>query len=173
MRLLARALNENRVNMESAFSASRLGQREKWNREDYRRRTIDKALEGATARPAEETPAKVLPKPAKRAVLLNAIKLLNRTPEWNGVLAYNEFNLQTVARKQPPWKKVGEQWTDADDLECCAWSKGTLRRPGDSGGSVPSHCFAKQIPPRSGLSKFAKVGRNKANRLLAHVRSRR
>jgi len=42
----ARALNGNAKRMEAAFSASRLGQREKWAREDYRQGTIQKALEG-------------------------------------------------------------------------------------------------------------------------------
>jgi putative DNA primase/helicase len=34
--------------LERIFSLSALGQREKWEREDYRRRTIDKALSGLT-----------------------------------------------------------------------------------------------------------------------------
>jgi putative DNA primase/helicase len=46
MGMLARALNRDRINMEHAFSSSRLGQRKKWSRADYRKRTIDKALEG-------------------------------------------------------------------------------------------------------------------------------
>jgi putative DNA primase/helicase len=46
MGMLARALHGDRLTMETAFSASRLGQRKKWDRADYRRRTIDKALEG-------------------------------------------------------------------------------------------------------------------------------
>jgi putative DNA primase/helicase len=48
--MLARSLNSNRVNMESAFTASKLGQREKWiKRADYRKRSIDKVLKGSGA----------------------------------------------------------------------------------------------------------------------------
>lgn len=44
MGMLARRLDRHRANMEGVFSESRLGQRKKWERADYRKRTLDKAL---------------------------------------------------------------------------------------------------------------------------------
>lgn len=43
--LLADKFNGNYTTIETVFSASKLGQREKWEREDYRQRTIGKAIE--------------------------------------------------------------------------------------------------------------------------------
>lgn len=43
--LLAYKFNGNYTTIEMVFSASALGQREKWGREDYRQRTIGKAIE--------------------------------------------------------------------------------------------------------------------------------
>ena len=45
---------------------------------------------------------------APRALLANAITALRLTPEWDGVLGFNEFSVATVALKAPPWSG-GEQ----------------------------------------------------------------
>src|SRR6516164_5978146 len=41
------------------------------------------------------------PKP----LLANALIALRHAPEWQGVLAYDEFALVTMQRKPPPWLK--------------------------------------------------------------------
>ena len=59
------------------------------------------------------TPTK-LPKP----LLANALIALRKAPEWQGVLAYDEFAVTTMAVKPPPWLKgqdngwTPQQWTD-------------------------------------------------------------
>ena len=42
------------------------------------------------------------PKP----ILANAMTALRFAPEWCDVLAFNEFSLETVALKPPPWNKA-------------------------------------------------------------------
>jgi AAA domain-containing protein/primase/DNA polymerase family protein len=44
--MLARRLNNDAKRIEKYFGASKLGQREKWQRPDYRKSTIDKAISG-------------------------------------------------------------------------------------------------------------------------------
>jgi hypothetical protein len=38
-----------------------------------------------------------------RALLANAIIVLKDAPEWDGVLGFNEFSLDTVVLKSTPW----------------------------------------------------------------------
>jgi putative DNA primase/helicase len=57
-----------------------------------------------------------------RPLLANAITALRYCPEWDGVLAFNEFSLYTVVKKAPPWSKAtGENWTDYDDSRTAEW----------------------------------------------------
>lgn len=57
-----------------------------------------------------------------KPVLANAIIMLREAPEWEGVLGYNEFALQTVALKPPPWRKEpGTNWTSVDDIQAADW----------------------------------------------------
>jgi hypothetical protein len=68
------------------------------------------------------TPTKQ-PKP----LLANVLIALRRAPEWQGVLAYDEFGLATMAMKPPPWLKgqdnswTLQQWTDRDDVLTTDW----------------------------------------------------
>jgi predicted P-loop ATPase len=83
------------------------------------------------------------PKP----ILLNAIKLISESAEWTGVLGFNEFTLQAVARKSPPWRKAAtSQWNDTDDLNATAWmqAQGLLVRP--STAAEACHIVATQSP---------------------------
>ena len=50
--------------------------------------------------------AKNAPKP----ILANALIALREAPEWQGVLAYDEFALVTMQLKPPPWLKDEENW---------------------------------------------------------------
>jgi putative DNA primase/helicase len=57
-----------------------------------------------------------------RAVLANAITMLRYHPEWNGVLAFNEFSLRVVNKKGLPWsEQTGRNWADCDDSLCADW----------------------------------------------------
>ena len=68
------------------------------------------------------TPTKT-PKP----LLANALTALRHAPEWQGVLAYDEFALVTMLMKPPPWLKYEDnswtpiQWTDRDDVLTTDW----------------------------------------------------
>lgn len=59
---------------------------------------------------------------AIKACLSNVITALRHAPEWNGLLAYNEFTLGTFALKSPPWPggRIGE-WSDQEDRLCADW----------------------------------------------------
>ncbi len=59
------------------------------------------------------------PKP----ILANAITALRYAPEWCGVLVFNEFALETVVLKDPPWDKTvtGAKWTDHEDRLTANW----------------------------------------------------
>jgi predicted P-loop ATPase len=62
------------------------------------------------------------PKP----LLANALIALRHAPEWQGVLAYDEFALVTMQMKPPPWLKhednwKPQQWTDRDDARTADW----------------------------------------------------
>ena len=52
---------------------------------------------------------------APKPLLANAITALREAPAWQGVLAYNEFALETVVTDAPPWH-MGLRWTNR------AWS---------------------------------------------------
>jgi predicted P-loop ATPase len=62
-----------------------------------------------------------------RPLLHNAIIPLRGAPEWQGVLAYDEFALTTMAMKPPPWLKAEDNawqpraWTDHDDTLATDW----------------------------------------------------
>jgi putative DNA primase/helicase len=59
---------------------------------------------------------------ALRGCLANALDLLRFSPEWAGVLAFNQFTLRIVTKKATPWgKPAGETWTDRDDALCLDW----------------------------------------------------
>ena len=62
------------------------------------------------------------PKP----LLANALIALREAPEWQGVLAYDEFALVTMQLKPPPWLKhennwAPQPWTDRDDALTADW----------------------------------------------------
>jgi putative DNA primase/helicase len=59
---------------------------------------------------------------APKPILANAITALRLAPDWEGVLAYNEFSLHTVTKKSAPWQGTpGGNWADYDDARACEW----------------------------------------------------
>ncbi|MGI8746323.1 MAG: VapE domain-containing protein [Bryobacteraceae bacterium] len=57
-----------------------------------------------------------------KPILANVLTPLRSAQEWDGVLAFNEFALRTLALKPPPWKDstVGE-WSDTHDSLTAEW----------------------------------------------------
>jgi predicted P-loop ATPase len=60
----------------------------------------------------------------------NALTILAADPRWEGILAYDEFRSEVVARTAPPWDEeskpahafnAGSAWTDDDDVRLSAW----------------------------------------------------
>jgi hypothetical protein len=57
-----------------------------------------------------------------KCLLANAITVLRESPEWQGVLAFNEFSLYVTTQKPAPWQKqAGANWTDYDDSRTTEW----------------------------------------------------
>jgi len=95
-----------------------------------------------------------------RGNLANAISLLRESPDWVGVLAFNEFSLYITAVKPTPWpRSAGANWSDRDAILAAEWlqhhgvevntsqvdiikkecvDQTVIRLP----GKVPQHCFA-------------------------------
>lgn len=54
--------------------------------------------------------------------LENVVTILLRAPEWQRVLAYNDFALAMEKRELPPYEQpAAGEWTDADDDELDLW----------------------------------------------------
>jgi predicted P-loop ATPase len=58
-----------------------------------------------------------------RALLANALTALRHAPEWDGVLAFNEFSLGILTLKPAPWDgaPARTEWTDNDDRLAANW----------------------------------------------------
>jgi predicted P-loop ATPase len=55
-------------------------------------------------------------------ILANAITALRLAPEWQGVLAYDEFRCNVVAVKPVPWGVIPKEgWTDQEDRLTAEW----------------------------------------------------
>lgn len=55
-------------------------------------------------------------------VVANAIIALRHAPEWEDVLAFNEFSQQTITQRPTPWRKKADSvWLDVDDSLACEW----------------------------------------------------
>ena len=63
----------------------------------------------------------------KGGTLANVITALEGAPEWEDVVAHDEFALQIMAMRPPPWRAgdkapwTPQPWTDADDIATAAW----------------------------------------------------
>lgn len=58
-----------------------------------------------------------------KPILANAIIALSQAPDWQGVLAYSEFSMTTIARKSPPWSDALRdiEWSDHEDRRATEW----------------------------------------------------
>lgn len=53
--------------------------------------------------------------------LHNAVCLLSETPEWQGVIGYNQFRQRTEKRKPTPYGGTPGPWQDVDTAETMMW----------------------------------------------------
>jgi hypothetical protein len=62
---------------------------------------------------------------APKPLLANAITALREAPAWQGVLAYDQFALETVVNDAPPWhiglQWIARAWSSHDDLLAAEW----------------------------------------------------
>ena len=61
-----------------------------------------------------------------RPLLANVMIALRQAPEWSGVLAYDEFAVQTVMAAPAPWERkkpgwITRPWSEHDDLLTTSW----------------------------------------------------
>jgi predicted P-loop ATPase len=56
-------------------------------------------------------------------LLANLILILSKSPKWDGVLAFDEFNVRVVIRKQPPWGAEAPDalWNDHHETLLRCW----------------------------------------------------
>jgi hypothetical protein len=120
---LADEYNDDPELIDSAFRSSGL-MRPKWDElrqgGTYGSITIAHCLEKKGRRAGEEL---ILGREGTpKACLANCLMILRQSPEWRGVLAYNEFSLYVTSKKSAPWQKTGgANWTDNDDTLLCEW----------------------------------------------------
>ena len=54
--------------------------------------------------------------------LRNVLHALRNAPEWQGVLAYDEFSARAITTNPPPWSnQTVEQWRDYEDSRAIEW----------------------------------------------------
>jgi predicted P-loop ATPase len=63
---------------------------------------------------------------ALRECVPNVIAVLRHHPDWQGVIAFDEFSQKVVKRQAAPYDdakrfKVGDEWTDVDDTRVQVW----------------------------------------------------
>jgi predicted P-loop ATPase len=125
----------NQAQIDRIYRHSRLCRDKYLDRNDYRYRTISKALQGETMQPkieviqggAGEWRKKLLlnSNDAPRAVLANVLIALREAPEWKGILAFDEFALRPMLRGRAPWMDTAPsepvEWTSEHDTACTEW----------------------------------------------------
>jgi len=125
----------NQAQMDRIYRHSRLMREKYLDRNDYRQRTISKALQGDIMQPrieviqggAGEWRKKLLlnSNDAPRAVLANVLIALREAPEWQGILAFDEFALRPMLRGRAPWMDTAPpepvEWTSDCDTRCAEW----------------------------------------------------
>jgi predicted P-loop ATPase len=72
--------------------------------------------------------------------LANLILILRKAPKWEGVIAYDEFDVRVVIRKRPPWgeETADMPWTDHHETRTMVWfqHEGLTPSRGDVGRAV-------------------------------------
>ena len=108
--------------------------------------------------------------------LRNVLYALRNAPEWQGVLAYDEFAARAITRKPPPWSdQAVERWMDYHDARGCEWfEEHEIAASSGGGGSRHSDGGTRaSLPPCSGLPERVELGWNTTARHMARHLSRR
>ncbi len=86
-----------------------------------------------------------------RPLLANLILFLREHPQWQGVLAYDEFNACVVIRKRPPWgdEPPDAAWTDHHELLARVWfqREDIAASQGDVGRGVQAAARSNSFHP--------------------------
>ena len=86
-----------------------------------------------------------------RPILSNLILFLRHYPQWQGVLAYDEFSARVVIRKRLPWgeEAPGAQWTDHHESLTRVWfqREDIEAGQGDVGRAVQAVARSNPIHP--------------------------
>ena len=84
-----------------------------------------------------------------RAILNNAVAVLENHPELAGVIGYDEFALRTMRMKPTPWTEDVGPWTDQDDLETTRWlqQQGVLVRMPEAAQAVQAVAYRRRFHP--------------------------
>jgi predicted P-loop ATPase len=104
-------------------------------------------------------------------VLANAITALRHSPEWQGVLAFNEFLLTPMAIKPAPWGPVSNTatWSDHEDRLTAEWlqRKGILVDVGTAAQAAQTVSKDRSFHPvRQYLESVAWDGANRLDTWL-------
>lgn len=107
-----------------------------------------------------------------KALLANAVLTLRHSPEWKGVLGFNEFSLYAVTRKPAPWPQsvVGKNWNDEDDARCAVWLQQNGIQVSSRIAAEAAQTVAKEFPfhpVRSYLSSLVWDGQPRTMQWLA------
>jgi predicted P-loop ATPase len=82
--------------------------------------------------------------------LRNVLHALRNAPEWQSVLAYDEFAEEVITRNATPWgSAAAEKWTDDDDNRTCEWmqDEGILAAHGIVGRAVQTVARENRVHP--------------------------
>jgi hypothetical protein len=110
--------------------------------------------------------------------LANLILTLRKAPQWEGVLAYDEFNARVLIRRRPPWgnEEPDAPWTDHHESLSRVWFQTKKINPsaGDVGRAVQTAARAQSIPSGARLFRLVGLGwRTALNRLVENTFSHR
>lgn len=130
MNILPFWTNGNSAQMERIFGRSALAQRDKWTeREDYRQRTIQSALEAWDGNAFslnyrhENINTLVLDRSDSGKILPtieNFVTIMTEDSQLAGLIVDDIFTGKTVKTKAPPWGSnhdIGKAWSDKDDAQ--------------------------------------------------------
>ncbi len=87
---------------------------------------------------------------AVKPVIANGITALAESPEWAGLLAFNDFAVRVQTKRITPWgKPAGQQWSDNDDRRTAEWlqHEGIFVSTNVAGEAVLTVAMAERFHP--------------------------
>lgn len=79
----------------------------------------------------------------------NAMIAMRHAPEWQGLLAFDEFSGETMALRETPWGKAAGRWNETDDTNAAIWmqEQGINVRPDTVARSVEAAARENRFHP--------------------------